>query len=330
MYITNFKLSMEMSPEIYFKRRANTESVDLERRFMELQTLAKRFKQFKSSEGELSKGRVKSLLKLPPAVGGEFTPNSDEQVTCSSDETNTLLVLVQSPYKDITKRMLLRDSWRKQVQRMKQNHPLNWKLVFVVSQPEPSWQEIQLFQTEMRFKRDMLVVQRAEQPSEEAIKLYSAFRWTLNSCSFKFLLLTDTNLLIDIASMYQFIHSENVDLSNNQIFGHKLSGRQNITYNSMDQSKPQTKKLETLQYLVFLVQRDVLMKMMQSMRWLSSFGKVKDSLKMVALAMDTVNVKSKLYEQFISDATEDCQIGYKKSLLIRMANEKCYKKLLLE
>ena len=317
-YVEEFRISVA--------KLQTSNDVDIQRNFMELQLLARMFDRYNMREIGMLNERAKSLLKLPP-MGGEFTPKSDEQITCVSDKTAKVLVLLDSPYKDITKRMLIRESWKKQMIKVGKQHSLYWKLVFVVNQPDPSWQESKLFGIEVKSRKDMLVVQRPEQSSQASIKLYSTMRWALNSCSFEYLLFADTSYLIDVASVYTFVHSKKIYSSKDSFIGHELSGKQNITYNPIDQSEPRTKNLEVLQDAVFLTSKEALQNTHNSMRWLSSFGKVHDPLKMVALAMDEAQVKTLTHKQFVGETTNECKVNAVKSFLIRISNEECYEKL---
>ena len=325
-YVEEFRMSVSLSEGKYSVSKASA-VLDLARSLTELKIISRRYK---TNQIGLLDGRAKFLLKLPPNMGGEFTPKSDEQITCVSDKTAKVLVLFDSPYKDITKRMLIRDSWKKQMRKIGRNHSIYWKFVFIVSQPDPSWRENQLFRIEVKSRRDMLVIERPEQSNQASTKLYSAFRWVLNSCSFEFLLFADTNFMVDVGALYQFVHSKNLHSSKNLFIGHKVSGKVNITYNPMNQSKPHTKNLRLLQDAVFLVSKDVLENTLDPMRWLSSFGKVHDPLKMLALALDGAKVQIATHEQFIGETTSDCKLDPEKSFLVRMPNEKCYSKLLVK
>ena len=319
-YVEEFRMSMAISRN---SKHATSHDANIDRNLMELQLLAKIFDRYKTREIEMLNGRAKSFLKLPP-LGGEFTPKSDEQIKCVSDKTVKVLVLLDSPYKDISKRMLIRESWKKQMLKVTQKHSLYWKLIFVVNQPDPSWQENQLFGVEVKSKRDMLVIQRPEMENQASIKLYSALRWALKSCSFEYLLFADTNHLIDMATVYRFVHSKKHRLSKNTFIGHKLSETTSITYNPIHQSESRIKTLQVLQDPIFLASKDVLQNTHNSMRWFSSFGKVHDSLKMVALALDEAQVKTLTHKQFVGGSTDDCQLGPIKSFFIRISNEKCY------
>ena len=128
-----------------------------------------------------------------------------------------------------------------------------------------------------------------------------------------------------MASVYSFVHSENLHLSKNSFIGHNLSAKENIVYNPIDQSEKRTKNLEVLQDAIFLVSKDVLQNTHHSMRWLSSFGKVYDPLKMVALALDEAQVKISTHKQFVGEASRDCKLDPVKSFLIRVSSEECYK-----
>jgi len=330
-YVEEFRLSLSISTYEH-SNRTKVSLVALERSIHKLETLQILKEKFQHTEEKLNEKTAKPLktfMKKDLNQGG-FTQNSDKQISCLSDTTSKVLVMMRTSYKDIGRRMKVRDSWSKQIKNFGKNKTteslVNWRLVFIVSTPDPEWEGQQLFYTEMKFRKDMLQVERQENPTQDSIKLYSSLLWAWSSCKFEYLLIVDSDSLINVMSLYNLLHASNLPRLNVYI-GHRTKIEQINYLSKADDSSQQVKSLSLLTNNSFLLSNDVLARSMEWLKWHSTFSGVTKPMVTLALAMQEIDVKPKTNQHFLRMAGGNCTLHEKDAVILKVKDESCYKRL---
>ncbi|XP_066931654.1 uncharacterized protein [Clytia hemisphaerica] len=327
-YVEEFRLSVRLSTKSVtnITLPSDEDVVQTIMNLKKLKSMSGRLEIETSKQINVLDKKASVFMKIDSKLG-DYTPNSDTQISCASDKTVKLLVLVQTPYKDITRRMIIREAWKQQMDH--DSNRLNWKMVFVVSSPDQGWEEKNFFRTEMKFKRDMLLVERPERQSESAKKLYSALRWSANGCKFEYLLMTDSNTKLNFKAIYNIMHSPNMT-KGNLVMGHKLTEKSSITFRPVKTSITKTELISRFSSTQFLMSRDVLTKVLHLLRWYSTHGRVQQPMAMLALAMKDRLISPLEYKHFLTKLPNDCKVTIEKTLLMQTHNDDCFRNPLMK
>ena len=330
-YVEEFRFAVSIST--YEQNNLTDESIVLLQRNIQklktLQMLKENFKYTSEHQIENTDKSLKNFMVKDTNRGG-FTQNSDKQISCLSDTTSKVLILMRTSYKDIGKRMAARDSWSKQIKNFRENKTpesmVNWKLVFVVSTPDPEWEGHELFDTEMKFQRDMLQVERQESATQDSIKLYSSLLWAWSSCKFEYLLVVDSGSVINVPSLYNLLHASNLPKLSVYL-GYQTKIEQ-VKY--LSKAESDTQKVKSLRLFTdysFLLSNDVLGRSLEWLKWHSIFSGVNKPMVTLALSMQEISVKPITNKSFLRVDNGNCTLHGNDAVILKVKDENCYKRL---
>eukprot|EP00111_Clytia_hemisphaerica_P024857 TCONS_00073280-protein len=265
---------------------------------------------------------------------GMFLHNDKGQLLCGTT-TLKVLILVLSEYKELALRMDIRKTWAdkhaptaKYIRQNNQYKEFKWRKLFVISRGGEEWAGASFVETELRMQPDILEVEIQEHHTKRALKLYSALRWVLNNCNFKYIMYTTAHNFVNLPALYNFVSS---DAHNERFLFAGSLAKKEIQLPSLDRSQKKYRKAEWVEYIQgrsAILSRVTLETIINDLSYLSNFRSLNQDIMVAAAAMgygiqaqNVTNFTKKLRCKFL------CCENDKKFIQNYDASEKCAKVL---